>query len=371
MVRNRNMDIFRSIALLTVMVYHFWVVTGSFSFLPSPVTTLISLGGEIGVTAFFALSGFGIFCSLKKEESEKQKFSISNYVKRRAIRIIPLYYISILFTLLLINAQSLSVDGVKDILAHIFFIHNIFPQYHGSINGVLWTMGVIVQFYIIAPLLYRAFRAKGYLTEIICIITTCFLKGITYHYFLPTLGLENYSFIYGRQLFTALDNFSTGMFVAWLLYERRMKIKNGIKKCIFFLLTLFLLFLLCKSGIRLGIHTNNISGYIWHSLLAGIIGVLMFIFSQLNLEKANYIVKMFLWISKYEYGIYIWHLLIFNNLIATSSLVKNAVENSAQVLLLIPFLTSAIFCGFLFTKMTDKFCFKSLGGNFKCLPKEK
>ena len=151
MVRNRNMDIFRSIALLTVMVYHFWVVTGSFSFLPSPVTTLISLGGEIGVTAFFGLSGFGIFCSLKKEESEKQKFSISNYVKRRAIRIIPLYYISILFTLLLINAQSLSVDGVKDILAHIFFIHNIFPQYHGSINGVLWTMGVIVQFYIIPP----------------------------------------------------------------------------------------------------------------------------------------------------------------------------------------------------------------------------
>lgn len=366
MSRNRNMDIFRSIALLTVMVYHFWVTTGSFSFLSQHLTMLVSLGGEIGVTAFFALSGFGIFCSFRKQEAENQQCLIKAYIKKRAYRIMPPYYVSIFLTLLLINANSISREGIKDIVAHLFFIHNLFPQYHGSINGVLWTMGVIVQFYVIAPLLYKAFKKHGCLTEIVCILITCFLKCLTYRFFLPAAGLgAEYQFIYGRQLFTALDNFSIGMFAAWLLYERRICIHSKIKKNAFLILTLILGFIVCWGGQKYGIHTDNISGYIWHSCIAMIVGMYMLCVSQYSIDDKNIVARTLLWLSKYEYGIYIWHLLIFNNLIATSAVVQNMIDNSMQLLLFFPFLASAVFYGFLFTKMTDTISFSRRSKN-KC-----
>ena len=64
MSRNKNVDVFRACALLTVIIYHCWVLTGSRSFAFSWLTNFVALGGESGVTAFFVLSGFGIFYSL-------------------------------------------------------------------------------------------------------------------------------------------------------------------------------------------------------------------------------------------------------------------------------------------------------------------
>ena len=66
--RNYHIDLIRAASILWIVIYHSWVLTGSITLWPKVLHTLVMLGGEIGVTSFFALSGYGIFCSLKKME---------------------------------------------------------------------------------------------------------------------------------------------------------------------------------------------------------------------------------------------------------------------------------------------------------------
>ena len=58
--RNENVDLFRAVSLLMIVVYHAWVLTGS---QPTGIVVLdqiILYWGEIGVTAFFLLSGYSV-----------------------------------------------------------------------------------------------------------------------------------------------------------------------------------------------------------------------------------------------------------------------------------------------------------------------
>lgn len=120
--------------------------------------------------------------------------------------------------------------GIKSIVTHLLFIHNLFPQYHGAINGVLWTMGVTFQFYIFAYPLYRGMKKGGTFFAIFCILVTIAAKAIMYAYVLPGCNMDyNLEFFSGRQLITALDNFTIGMYVAYLGEKIKLEHKRNFK----------------------------------------------------------------------------------------------------------------------------------------------
>lgn len=343
MKRNTNLDIFRATALLLVMIYHGWVLTGSHPFCGTIITLLVSLGGEIGVTAFFALSGYGIYCSLQRMEQGNGKIDYLKFLKKRAKRIYPDYVFCMGVVVLLSLPAYLSWNGIKNIVTHLLMIHNLFPAYCGSINGVLWTMGVIVQFYIIAPVLYRLMNKYGVRTEIICILFTIVMKAIMYALILPATGhSEDLAFFSGRQLITSLDNFTVGMLVAYLL-KNKENVLNGETAGIGMLVSVIGLICVCQFGMNMGIHTNNMSGYIWHSLLALQLGLLMFCVSYMKYEHKGLCVKGLLWLSKYEYGIYIWHLLILSKLL---SYMKNLKESLYWWIIYLIYIPLSIFVGF-------------------------
>lgn len=153
--RNKSIDILRAGALLIVLTYHLWVLTGSVAIMLPIVDTIVPLGGELGVTLFFLLSGYGIYYSLKITEQKNGKIKYLVFLKKRLKRILPQYYFNLIFLLLFTGAAVyLSVEHILDILTHFLLIHNLFPDYHGAINGVLWTMGVIFQFYLVAIPIY-------------------------------------------------------------------------------------------------------------------------------------------------------------------------------------------------------------------------
>ena len=78
MKHNKNIDLLRALALLQILFYHAWVVSGTPNFLPAIFTPPLQLSGEIGVTVFFALSGFGIYCSITSD-CEKGTFCYKEY----------------------------------------------------------------------------------------------------------------------------------------------------------------------------------------------------------------------------------------------------------------------------------------------------
>lgn len=353
MTRNRNIDVFRAAALLLVMLYHCWVLTGSKMLVSPVVTNFIALGGEIGVTAFFVLSGFGIFLAIDKT-TEKGNFIYFSFLKRRFYRIAPQYYLCLLVVVLISDAQYFSGYGIKMIISHLFFVHNLFPDCSSTINGALWTMGVTVQFYIIAPLLYKIFKKWSHLALLSSILFTIAMKTFLFSILLPYLGKSGHlEFFIGRQLFSALDNFCIGMYAAVLIKEKKFKIER-MQAWIISILFTILLFIISNLGIRYGVNTNNWSGYIWHSCCAVILGGIMFGISYLKAYDKVWLYKKFIQLSHYEYGIYVWHLLIIRNLIDRSAWVQTGINKGYAQWLYIPLLTAAILTGVVFTRLSDR-----------------
>lgn len=319
--RKEYIEILRTIAILYVVIYHIYAIT-NITFKSNILNTLISLGGDIGVSIFFVISGFGIYSYLNKNP----KINFIDYIKNRIKKIAPNYYLSILVMLLFSSsAIYIGKDYILNLLSHLFFFHNIFYSYHGAISGVLWTMGVIFQFYLVAPFLKKIMDKKPKLTLIASIMLTILLKAIVF-YILKINKVDNmYYFIYGRQLFTSLDAFVLGMFVANKSNYENNKIKDyiGIIMSIIFIITLICIGSPFSSLYHdIGIHSPTIKGLLFFICLDISIAYLMFCISSIKYKK-NKVADFLLGLSKYEYPIYIWHLLILNSIVNYSSLYIN------------------------------------------------
>ena len=352
--RNYNIDVLRAMAILLIVLYHSWVQCGSVQFSWSVLNYLIPLGGEIGVTAFFALSGYGIFCSLQKKELSESGLSFFSFMKKRFQRVLPQYLMCILVYFTLMGGDAFNWAGVKNIAAHLLFIHNFFPDFHGAINGVFWTMGVIIQFYIVAIPLYLGLKKWRGKFAIACLGFTVIMKIVVYHFFLSDYsGVQTYYFIYGRQLYTALDNFVVGMWVAQHLTGERKTLPlrrtlSGV------LLGFVMLLLVCYEGTAKGIWADSLLGYTWHSLLVLALVLIAVSFAQIGIDKNNFCVRIFLWISKYEYGIYVWHLLIINSILSVSPWIWEQINAGRHWMIYAIFMAISILVGYVMSIAFDK-----------------
>lgn len=85
------------------------------------------------------------------------------FYRKRAVRILPSYYLCLLITLLISLAEgSPVINGYfwKDLIAHLTCTAPLFPDtvLSTNFNGVLWTVQIEVLYYIVMPWLARLFR---------------------------------------------------------------------------------------------------------------------------------------------------------------------------------------------------------------------
>ncbi len=69
------------------------------------------------------------------------------------------------------------------------------------------------------------------------------------------------------------------------------------------------------------VHALTIKGMTFFTILYSIIAILIYFLSNIE-YKSNIINKFFLFIAKHEYAIYIWHLMIYNNLLTNDPINK-------------------------------------------------
>ena len=321
-MKNPRIDILRAISILWIVLHHCW---SGIEYKNIFLDFFVRFGGEIGVTIFFALSGYGCWHSLQNMEN-RGELSYKKFLLKRFKRILPGYWSALLLCLLIgEGAVYIKSDRFWDIIAHIFLIHNLFPDSFGSINGAMWTMGVIFQFYFIAYVVYKCLKKYGLIVAPVSIIITCVTKLFVYRYILPYIGhSDDWGFWTGRQLITALDNFVIGSTVAWWA-TKKSQFKFGVKLAICGISAcLIIVFIICRIGIIYnGIHTNNWMGYTWHSAIAVCVGVTMILLHYNGKERRNILSSCFLWISKYEYSIYLLHLVIIKNIKDKSEFINN------------------------------------------------
>lgn len=158
------LDGLRGIAVLLVLWYHVWQI----SWLPAPLSSLqfIPETGFEGVDLFFYISGFVIaYPFVRAMAAGEPQPGWSHFAYRRMIKIVPSYVLSIVAAIVIGYAHFESVSqAVRDIGTHLLFIHTWWYATYGSINGVLWTLAVEVEFYAVFPLVWLAFKKHPWIT---------------------------------------------------------------------------------------------------------------------------------------------------------------------------------------------------------------
>lgn len=164
------LDGFRALFILLIGWYHIWQ-QGWLTPVLKLGETSVSLdpmlrSGYMWVDGLLLLSAFLLYLPYT-QSAEKPK--ILPFYRRRLIRILPSYLLCLLFffVIALIKGSYPSAsDAMKDVGAHLLFIHNLFPfsAQQTPLNGALWTLAVEMQFYLLFPFMARAFRRLPVLT---------------------------------------------------------------------------------------------------------------------------------------------------------------------------------------------------------------
>ncbi|MBV8531541.1 MAG: acyltransferase [Candidatus Eremiobacteraeota bacterium] len=157
------LDGLRGIAVLLVLWYHVWEISW---LSPGPRLDFIPATGFIGVHLFFFLSGFVIsYPFITATARRKPQPTWGHFAWRRFIKIVPSYVLSIAVAYAIGYAQvQPNASLVPDLVSHLLFVHTWFPDRYGTIDGVLWTLAVEVEFYCIFPLVWWCFKRRPWLT---------------------------------------------------------------------------------------------------------------------------------------------------------------------------------------------------------------
>ncbi|WP_294649045.1 acyltransferase family protein [uncultured Rothia sp.] len=148
-----GLDGLRAIAVLLVIVYHFWPTV-----LP---------GGMIGVDIFFVISGFLITSLLLREGALNGRIALGSFWVRRARRLLPAIALMILVLgpVSLIVGGDIQVNLGRQLLGaatfssnwiSIFAGNDYFAQTSPELFTNFWSLAVEEQFYVLWPLLIVA-----------------------------------------------------------------------------------------------------------------------------------------------------------------------------------------------------------------------
>ena len=149
----KGLDTLRALAVIVVILAHWWIpmdINDSNKEFIFWFKGLIPDGG-FGVDLFFVLSGFlitGILLDAVKNDGNQKWKIIKNFIVRRALRIFPIYYLTIVLLV------WIGYPFIKD---HLFwfllYISNIevFRAEEWNAFSHTWSLSVEEQFYLIWP----------------------------------------------------------------------------------------------------------------------------------------------------------------------------------------------------------------------------
>ena len=227
-------DLLRVICIGLVGWYHIWQQSwlDPGFFLGSHYVNLqqIVRNGYMMVDVLLVLSGFLLALPYARAGQGKDSPpSAREFYRKRFWRIVPSYALAILLTLVFwALPQGLyesPVAAVKDLLTHFTFTHNLFVDTYflTPLPGVLWTMGVEVQFYLIFPLIALFYEEQPGLTCLFLTLAALCFRLWVYH--------MSGTLMWVNQLPCMLDLFACGMAAAWL-YVRlsEQPLSDGVRR---------------------------------------------------------------------------------------------------------------------------------------------
>jgi peptidoglycan/LPS O-acetylase OafA/YrhL len=198
------LDGLRAAAVLTVIVGH----------ANYPVRGVPS---DLGVSAFFVLSGFLITRLLIAEHDATASISLFRFYLRRTLRIFPAYYAFLLLSLVLdsVQGQRWTPALLGSALTYSVNYFNAFHHHPPTSIAHAWSLAVEEQFYLLWPIAFLLLRARGRRMVAVGVVITAVVVA-TWRSWLA-LGAEvDTSYLYNA-FDTRFDNLAVGCLLAVLL----------------------------------------------------------------------------------------------------------------------------------------------------------
>ncbi len=316
--------IIKGLAILLIVAYHFqaaisenvvlsqgkglisWLKT---SFLSGQLRMVISGGlwmGFLGVNVFLVLSGYGLtkkFMSLKQIGWKGSYGQMIKQIKKIYVPYFwahPIVHVMVGLVWILVWQKSLSFNQWLSFypLKNYILSWLIVPRWFGNdlmfvFNGTWWFVGVIVQFYLLFPILFRLKNKMGVgKFLIVCGLITVGYRGwLIYRGLLGPIGTAyTQSTFYWVNFPARLVEFGLGMGLAG-----NERVWKRLKRVGWVFLGLGWFLSLYKWG------------WILNDVMLGLGGFLMLSDVVDRVRKNKIIAHVLGWVGKYSYYIYLLH----------------------------------------------------------------
>lgn len=155
--RNQSLDLLRGVAILLVLLVH--CAQATTSIIPGLRWFALEFG-ELGVQLFFIVSGYTMMLTF----GDRVDFAaVRSFYIRRIFRIVPLFWLAIVFYMLITNGEGVrfwAPDGISasDVVLTFFFLQWSSVTALNSVAPGGWSIAVEMQFYLLFPLIIYLFR---------------------------------------------------------------------------------------------------------------------------------------------------------------------------------------------------------------------
>ena len=284
----------RAIAVIAVLVFHFY---------PNSIPF-----GYLGVDIFFVISGFIVTYIYGTNVFSLKK--IYYFLYKRFLRIYPSLILVLLFVIIISilfdRTENLKKSGLEIIFSLLSVVNLYFSLFNSKYFEVditnnpllhLWSISTEMQFYLIFPLFILLFGSKLKILKRVAVFMIVSFSFLTYINIIEFQDFSNYYLLYTR-----IWQFSVGIF-AFYIYQNKNKLPQSLVRnwspityfsfallitCLFFQLPFYL-----------------------NSILATFLSGKLVLFSALNNNSIPLLSNKFVqFIGELSYSIYLWHWVI-------------------------------------------------------------
>jgi len=293
---------------------------------------VLSSRGFLGVDFFFVLSGFLITTLLLREENQFGKFSIRYFYLRRALRILPVYFLVITcvgFYYIFFQNRTEYLDQWP---YYYLFLSN-FLKSDISLLAPTWSLSVEEQFYVVWPLILLIVPFNRLIIVTLALITVNVLIAIgafgQLSFETETLNFKMFTATYAPLFIGALLAIALHWRPTFLVLWRFLS-KPGMDS--FACLALVFSLLVLPENVR-GLPNLAI-----HTIMAAIIATI--VIRDRNTLHHFFQSRFVSRFGQVSYGIYLYHLIALH--IVTKILEKTGVQSDWVLLIFYSLLSYAI-----------------------------
>ncbi|MFB2895566.1 acyltransferase family protein [Aerosakkonemataceae cyanobacterium BLCC-F50] len=318
----------RGFACLMVVMAHSIPPKSTIYYHNYDLTWLIFSAGGVAVRIFFCLSGYLIGKAFYNQRYTTQLSGLIKFWRNRALRILPLYYLSVIILGLIFYPQIWQSENRQYLFRILTFTYdyNLPVDFHGA----FWYISTEVQFYLVIPFIYIFLRDR--LTNLNQIITAFFsfillsfcLRVLIWTFITTQTSITQQqinsfvSYIY-IPLITNLDSFLCGFLVNSLIINQKSKQPVNQPKMRFISqpkLAFLLILLLYLFTAYYRYYNQFQLLFIAPTITAILTSTFLYLIECDRYPKSYHFPQKSYWelpfiilgyIGNFSYGIYIWH----------------------------------------------------------------